>query len=660
MTPEVSNQTVSGTDVFISYASQDVAVANSIVENLEQQGIRCWVAPRDVKPGTVYADAIVRAINEAKNLVLVLSASAMASAHVGREVERAASKRKPIIAFRTDAAPLSPELEYFLSNSQWIDMPALGIPAALGKVAEAVGQRLAPTKPLGLIPPPTAVKQADGRPKLIAVVAAVIGVGVLVALGGHFWSAKPSSEVPATAAGTTPLGATIPDKSIAVLPFVDMSEKKDQEYFADGLAEEVLSLLATLPELKVISRTSSFQFKGRSADLRTVGSQLGVAYVVEGSVRRDGNRVRVTAQLIEARTGVHRWSESYDREVGDILRMQQEIAAALGRALQIEVGGDYWHATTLRSDESYTAYLRGQHALNRYDKSGLEEAISHYEHALDLDTSLVRVREGLAAAHFLQYAFRFVPPAVGAEAARQDIDKLLRESPHSAVGHALRARLLTTYDWDWPAAQREADTALSLDRNSGIALYAAADLAAVLGRWDEAERLFRNELSIDPLDADTRGELSFTLYRAGRYAEAESEMRRVLEISPSYVSAHSIIAVTLLARGQAQAALHEIQQEDISGGRLTGLAIGYYALRRKADSDSALSRAEHDVASQGPYLIALTHGYRGEADAAFRWLDRAYMERDYRIQYVKDEWLLSSVHSDPRYKAFLRKMKLPE
>jgi TolB-like protein len=650
MNHDSTNQAGVVSGVFISYASQDAAVANSIVENLEQHGIRCWVAPRDVKPGAQYADAIIRAINDAKAMVVVLSSSAMDSSHVAREVERAASKRKEIISFRLDGAPLSQELEYFLSNSQWIDVPKLGMSEALAKLAQAVGQGLATPAQQN----PATTSRAGGTKKRFAIAAAIlIGVGAAAFLGMHFWSSNHRTAQPVASAAIT-------DKSIAVLPFVDMSEKKDQEFFADGLAEEVLSLLATLPELKVISRTSSFQFKGQSADLRTVGTQLGVAYVVEGSVRRDGNRVRVTAQLIEARTGVHRWSESYDRAVGDVLRMQQEIAAALGRALQIEVGGDYWHATTLRSEESYTAYLRGQHALNRYDKSGLEEAISHYEHALALDPSLARAREGLALAYFLQYAFRFVPPAVGADAARQEIDKLLRESPHSAGGHALRARLLTTYDWDWSAAQREVDTALSLDRSSGTALYAAADLAAVLGRWDQAERFFRNELSIDPLDADTRGEFSFTLYRAGRYAEAESEMRRVLEISPSYVSAHSIIAVTQLARGQAQAALREIQQEDISGGQLTGLAIVYYALRRKADSDSALSRAEHDVASQGPYLIALTHGYRGEADAAFRWLDRAYIEKDYRIQYIKDEWLLSSVHIDPRYGAFLRKMNLAE
>jgi tetratricopeptide (TPR) repeat protein len=171
---------------------------------------------------------------------------------------------------------------------------------------------------------------------------------------------------------------------------------------------------------------------------------------------------------------------------------------------------------------------------------------------------------------------------------------------------------------------------------------------------------FRTALSVDPLDADTRIELGATLYRAGRFAEAEAEIRRVLEISPSYAGAHYFLGGALLARGQAQAALLEMQHEDVYGGQQSGLATVYYALGRKAESDSALRSAERDVATEGPYLIALTHAFRGEADAAFRWLDRAYIEKSYQVQYIKGEWLFSSLQNDTRYKAFLKKMNLPE
>jgi TolB-like protein len=319
MSEDSANQSSSGSDVFVSYASQDASVANAVVENLEQQGIKCWIAPRDVRPGTEYADAIVAAINESKAVVLILSASAVGSSHVGREIERAASKHKRIIAYRMDSAPLSRSLEYFLSNSQWIDVQALGRQAALGKLAETVSQAPA-------APPPQALPAKGGSGS--AMKRAVVGAVIVVALAFRYWPSKH---------GTAPAVAPISDKSIAVLPFADMSQKKDQEYFGDGMAEEILDLLAKIPGLTVIGRTSSFQFKGKNEDLRKIGTELNAAYVLEGSVRSSGDQVRITAQLINTRTGAHEWSETYDRPIGDVLKLQDAIAAAVVRELQLTV-----------------------------------------------------------------------------------------------------------------------------------------------------------------------------------------------------------------------------------------------------------------------------------------------------------------------------------
>jgi hypothetical protein len=249
--------TVGFAPVFISYASHDAAVAQQVCAALEAAGFSCWIAPRDVRPGAQYADAIVGAINEAKATVLVLSQSAIASSHVAREVERTASKHKPIIAFRIDAATLSRALEYFLSNSQWIDVLALGMPAALAKLKEAVPQVSASTNAAeSVIPAKTMAHQARGKTKHIVIAAmVVVGIGVALAVVMHFWPLRrEDASVPAVAA--------LSGKSIAVLPFADMSEKKDQEYFADGMAEEILDQLVKIPGLTVIGRTSSFQFKG--------------------------------------------------------------------------------------------------------------------------------------------------------------------------------------------------------------------------------------------------------------------------------------------------------------------------------------------------------------------------------------------------------------
>src|SRR5258706_12369490 len=228
---------VNSRTVFLRYESQDTEVANTVCRELESRGIRCWIAPRDVAPGALYADAIVRAINDSKVLLIVLSQSAVASSHVGREIERAASKHKQIIALRIDTAPLRPALEYFLSESQWIDVPALGMPAALSKLAEAVGQGAASTSqadPMfgsGDASGGAAVSRAIGSStvakRLVVAAAAVIILGLAATLTIHFWSTThPEAQAPAVAA--------ISDKSIAVLPFTDLSEKQDQEYFADG------------------------------------------------------------------------------------------------------------------------------------------------------------------------------------------------------------------------------------------------------------------------------------------------------------------------------------------------------------------------------------------------------------------------------------------
>ena len=657
--------------VFISYASQDAAVAERLCAALEVAGLPCWIAPRDVRAGESYAAAIVEAINSCRMLVLLLSQGAIDSPHVLREVERASSKRRPVLSVRMDAAKLPPDLEYFLSANQWLDasgrpieqiLPALVESArnhAGGMSGKAFGASSPTPRSAPVAPPPPARSKPSSRwrkPAIgVALVIATVGLGYV--LTDKLWPSKhAATEQPTTAAMNV-----VSDKSIAVLPFVDLSEKHDQEYFADGLAEELLSLLATLPDLRVISRTSSFQFKGHNADLRTIGAQLGAAYVVEGSVRRYGDRVRVTAQLISTRDGVHRWSDSYERDVGDVLRMQQDIAAALGRALQVEVGGVPWESMTTRtSADAYTSYLHGLHSMDRHDKTGFEEAVSYFEQALARDPSLTRARERLGEAHYLQFTFGLVTPAVGADNLRRDVDSILRENPRSAMGHALRAELLIEYDWDWAAAQREADLGVSLAKNDSFALYAAGDIASVLGQWEQAETLVRQALAVDPLDAETRNLFSWTFYRAGRFAEAEAEGRRVLEIRPSFSLGHFDLGLYLLAQGKSQAALSEMQQEKSDGFQSAGLAMAFHGLRRKVDSDAALRRAERNSAQDTAYEIACAHAFRGESDAAFQWLDRAYVQKDFLVPYIKGEWSFKSLEGDPRYKAFLRTMNLPE
>ena len=330
----------------------------------------------------------------------MLSESAIASSHVGKEVERASSKKRPIIALRIDAAPLTPALEYFLSESQWVEARAGNMEAAYSRLIDAIREP-EQTGP-GIIPAVTSGTSAGTASAahlksrrnriLLAAGLAVVAVALAALLADKFWLAKHvTAEEPTTATNV------VSDKSIAVLPFTDMSEKKDQEYFADGMAEEILDLLAKIPGLTVIGRTSSFQFKGKNADLRTIGTQLNAAYVLEGSVRKSGDQVRITAQLINTRTGTHEWSETYDRHIGDVLKLQDAIAAAVVRELQLTVASGYLNSrTTLKNADAYDLMLRGRHAADRIDKEGLDEAVTLFQQALDRDPTSADAAAALA------------------------------------------------------------------------------------------------------------------------------------------------------------------------------------------------------------------------------------------------------------------------
>jgi TolB-like protein/Flp pilus assembly protein TadD len=654
--PPSESAPITSRSVFLSYASHDAEIANAACQFLESHGVSCWLAPRDVKPGTVYADAIVRAINDAKTLVLVLSASTMASSHVGREVERAASKHKQIIAFRIDAVALSPELEYFLSNSQWIDVPKLGMPAALAKLAEAVERGLAPTNTADpVIPAKPVARRADGMTKRTIVAAAVVlGLGGAIALGLYFWSLNHRVAQPAAAVAIT-------DKSIAVLPFTDMSEKKDQEYFADGMAEEILDQLVKIPGLTVIGRTSSFQFKGKNEDLRTIGAKLNAAYVLEGSVRNSGDQVRITAQLINTRTGAHEWSETYDRHIGDVLKLQDAIAAAVVRELQLTVAPDYLSPrSTLKNTEAHDLYLRGRHAADRWDQDGFEESVMLFQQALDRDPTFVEAAAALAWTYEFQGEFGFAAPVVAFEKARRETAAALKLDPKNLEAHAVLAGIHIVYDWDWAAASREIQQVETFTPGNADLLGDEAILSGTLGRWDEALRQIKAALSKDPLNPSYFVILSSIEESRGHLPEAEAAIRRVLDIRPTYDSAHYYLGLLLLERGDRDAALAEMQQETDNASKQEGLAMVYYALGRKAESDAALAGMLNGDADGNAFGIAEVYAFRGQSDEAMHWLERAYAQKDSSLYSIKGSPVLHNLVGDPRYKAFLKKMNLPE
>jgi len=266
---------------------------------------------------------------------------------------------------------------------------------------------------------------------------------------------------------------------------------------------EIINQLVKVPELKVIGRTSSFQFKGKTDDLRKIGTALGATYLVEGSVRRAGDHVRVTAQLIDTRDGTHRWSETYDREADDALKVQDEIAAGLVRALQLEITSlTHLQGRVLpKNGEVYDSYLRGLHALNRYDQRGFDEAAAHFRHALELDPSLVPAAAQLTRVLFDETSFGFVAPQIGFEQARMAATQVLRLDSESALAHAYLGGVHYAYNWDWPAAEQELRTAVRLAPDDPTVLLIAAEERMVVGQLPEALNLTDTAVAADPLHA---------------------------------------------------------------------------------------------------------------------------------------------------------------
>jgi TolB-like protein/DNA-binding winged helix-turn-helix (wHTH) protein/cytochrome c-type biogenesis protein CcmH/NrfG len=493
-------------------------------------------------------------------------------------------------------------------------------------------------------------KGSNGRPKRVVIAAAVlIAVGVAVWVGFP-WSSSHNAVQPSSVA--------IADKSIAVLPFADMSEKKDQEYFGDGMAEEIIDLLAKIPILKVIGRTSSFQFKGKTQDLRSIGTQLGVAYVLEGSVRKSGDRVRVTAQLIDSRNGTPRWSQIYDRDFGEVLKLQAEIANKVVRLVENDVFySELVSRKTLRSPEAYAAYLQGQYAMNNTDRQGTEQAVSNFQRALQLDPTFADAAAALANAYQNLGAYGLMPPAEAFEKSRVAGEQALKLDPHLRSAHWVLGNIDITYDWDWPAAEREFKLAIA---PQDAALQAVPLLSLTMGRFDDALIGINASLARDPMDPEGYFFLGLVQLCRGRLAEAEAAMNRTIELSPTFAFAHYDLALVLLARGEPDKALAEVLKEPNEPARLGGPALAYFRLGRKTDSDAALAQFIRSYADYIPSGVAAIYAFRGESDEAFKWLDHAYAEKDPLLYRIKFGTEFDKLHDDPRYKAFLKKMKLPE
>ena len=657
-------------DVFLSYASQDAAVANTVVAVLESQGIRCWIAPRDVTPGEFYAGSIVHAIDAAKAIVLILSGNAASSPHVVREVERAASKRHPVITLRLDQAPLPADLEYFLNMSQWLDASGGDTNRAMPKLVAAV--RIAIEKPAKPTTPDNsavttvaATLRTRSRYRVAVAAGSLVAVSIAGLAAYRLWPAGHQVAAPArpVAAGT-PAAVTaapaIPEKSVAVLPFVDMSEKKDQEYFSDGMSEELIDMLTKIPDLRVPARTSSFYFKGKQATIAEIARALGVAHVLEGSVRKSGKTLRVTAQLVRIDNGYHMWSQTYERNVQDIFKVQDEIASSVVEALKTQLlpaqQAERAHRTA--NTEAYNEYLLGRQFYNQRSDEGFRRALIAYRKAIALDPGYAAAYAGLAMSEALLADSS--GDAATAQQAAAHAESAVMLAPDLADCYAARGFVRYYRSWDWSGAEADFNKALALDPADSTVQVRYGGLLVALGRLNEAIAATKKATGLDPLSTLSWGRLGRYYIAARQFAAAHDAIRRALEIQPEFAAGHSALGTLLLLEGKAAEALETFRQVSTESSRLSGIAIAEHTLGHSEESQRALDELIDKHSRDSAFLIAETNAWRGDKEQAFAWLERAYERHDSQFFNLKSEPRFASLLGDPRYHALLRKLNLPE
>jgi TolB-like protein/class 3 adenylate cyclase len=461
--------------------------------------------------------------------------------------------------------------------------------------------------------------------------------------------------------------------SIAVLPFVNMSRDEENEYFADGLSEELLNVLAKIRGVRVASRTSAFSFKGKDVDIPTVAQKLNVATVLEGSVRKSGKRVRITAQLIEVASDSHLWSETYDRELDDIFAVQDDIAQAVVKELRaallggpaapapaIEAAKEVRKATTGRSDnpEAFQLYLQAKFHGERVNQADTDKAIELFERAIALDAGFALAWAGLSRIHQTQAGYGFAPIDEGYMRARDAAQHAIRIAPDLADGHVELGHVLQQHDWNWPAADAEYRRALELAPGDAHALRSAAELARTMGRRDQARDLIGKALAVDPLSSRTQRQAAMIHLASRDLESAAAAFRLALDLSPNTGLGHAFLAICRVLQGHAREALPLAQAEPHDVFRNLALTMALRALGRQAEADAALRTLERDFGWTAAYQVAEAYANRNDVETAFEWLEKAYVQRDPGVVYSAIDMLLDPLHGDPRWRPFVRKLGL--
>jgi TolB-like protein/Flp pilus assembly protein TadD len=656
--------------VFLSYASQDAEAAQRICEVLRAAGIEVWFDQSELRGGDAWDRQIREQIHGCALFIPIISlhSEARDEGYFRREWKLAVERTHDMDERKAFLVPVvidatserGAHVPEKFCEFQWARLPDGETPPAF---VERVRRLLSPQS----APAPDSARSAASAVATAApgarglsrrrtrVVYGAIAAAVLLALG--YFGLERVNRLKPSIPGTA---------SIAVLPLANESGEAGQQYFSDGISEDLITALTQFRGLKVIGRTSAFQFRDTKEDSRSIGAKLGVAHLLEGSVQRAGEMVRVSAQLIDTTDGSTQWSERYDRPYKDLFALQDEITHAVVGALRAKLlPGEHAAEQSDRppggSLEAYSALLQGRFYSSRHAVADYRQAIEYYTQATQLDPRYALAWSNLSRT-WTDFSADFLGGAPAQEAyakGREAADQALALSPDLTAAHLARGDLLLKADFDWRGAEAEFRRALRLAPSDAEGKYLLGLVLSILGEVESAVELTRQALTTDPLQVNWYRHLAIYLLGLNRVDEAERAARRAIEVQPGATATHNALVIIEVYRGDARAALAAAQEEPPGPWRDVALALARQIGSDRSAADAALKTLIEKDKYGMAYQIAQVYALRNDANATFAWLDLAFSTRDAGFGYLLYDHFILRYKDDPRFAAFCRKVGLP-
>jgi TolB-like protein/Tfp pilus assembly protein PilF len=653
--------------VFLSYASQDVGAAQRICGALRAADIDVWFDQSELRGGDVWDQMIRKRIKVCALFIPVISRHTheRREGYFRLEWKLAVDRSNLMSATQAFLVPVviddtredDEEVPERIRDVHWTRLPGGETPPAF---VERIQRLLSGETAAGARSPRDAAAQGASAPRKLmgrrtGVLYGAIAAVVLLALG--YFGLERLNRSKASVPGTA---------SIAVLPLANESGDVSQQYFSDGISEDLITALSQFPGLKVIGRTSAFQFRDSKEDSRSIGAKLGVAHLLEGSVRRAGDVVRVSAELIDTADGRTQWSERYDRPYKELFALQDEITHAVAQALRAKLLLDEHAAAQSErppggSLEAYNAFLQGQFYAPRNTEADMRKAIEYYTQATEIDPRYAIAWSNLARTR-TDFGQAFLEGSEAQDAyakAREAVDRALALAPSLAAAHVARGFLLQFADFDWRGADAEYRRAIALAPNDGPAKFELGYLRATFGELERAIELTRQALATEPLRPNWHNWLAVYLLAQNRLDEAERAIRQAIELNPTGVGYHTRLATMEIQRGNAQGALEAAQREAPGVWQDLALALARQIGSDRIAADAALRTLIEKDANTSAYDVARVYALRNDATATFEWLNRDFSTRDGGFTNLLFDPFILRFKGDPRFATFCRKVGLP-